>query len=84
MKYSLEIHGIAEDTLRGYLLKSNGETAADGSIAGPGWVATVTRKPDYVFRQMRLCCFVVELEGEEEAAAAAWERFKLSILRPGG
>ncbi len=77
---SLELHGIPAETLREYLAGLGGEPRADGAIAGPGWVARITRRPDYPLGRAALCCFLVEMEGDEEV----WKRFVVKIARPGG
>jgi hypothetical protein len=81
---ALELHGISEETLRGYLLGLGGELRSPGQIAGPGWTARITHLPDYHLGRAAFCCFQVEMEGEGEALRTAWRRFELRIMRPGG
>ncbi len=80
--FSLKIHGIPEETLRGYLTRLGGESRVDGQIAGPGWTARITVQPDYRLGSASFCCFLVEMEGE--GAGEAWRQFRLRVLRPGG
>lgn len=84
MKKSLEIHGIPEETLRGYLVALGGDDTSNETITGPGWTAAVTKLPDYRLGRLIMCCFRVEMAGEETAVREAWRRFELRVLRPGG
>jgi hypothetical protein len=81
---SLEIHGIDEDSLRGYLVSLGGTLLADRTIAGPGWLARITCQPDYRLGLAAFCSYRVEMEGEEQTLREVWPRFEVKILRPGG
>lgn len=81
---SLEIHGIALDDLREYLLHLGGELQPDGTIMADGWSAEIASLPDYLIGRASFCSYLVKMEGEEELVSSVWQRFKLRILRPGG
>jgi hypothetical protein len=71
--YTLEVHGIQEETLRAYLTRLGGESREGGKIFGPSWSARITRQPDYRLAAPRFVPF--------------WSRWKAKgrkSRRPGG
>lgn len=79
-----EIHGIAAETLREYLIRLGGADQPGGIIAGAEWRASIRQMPDYQLGKASFCSFLVEIAGKEEAVEKIMRQFELRIMRPGG
>jgi hypothetical protein len=79
-----ELRGLPDWVLHEYLTKIGGCQQPDGSFAGDGWQARLTRLPDIQRSVMTFCVYRLEFSGESEVLRKIWPQFELKILRPGG
>lgn len=79
-----ELRGLPDWVLHEYLEKLGGLPQPDGSFAGEGWQARLTRLPDEKRGVMVFCVYRLEFSGEDDVLREVWPRFELKILRPGG
>lgn len=81
---SLDLRGMPDWVLYEYLQSMGGQLQPDGWFVGQGWQAHLLRLPDHVVGPMVFVNYRVEFQGEPDPLKAAWARFELKILRPGG
>jgi hypothetical protein len=79
----LDLRGTPAWQIRGYLIGLGGQEAPDGSLAGPGWTATLTELEHVAFRIV-MPRIIVRFAGDPTAVKEVHDRLRLRAIRAGG